>query len=74
MQEKVIGIIGNNGFLRTVRALTEGDEVFIELMEMDGEARMQVMSMSTGVVVTQADIDAAKKKMAGWKNRQAANS
>lgn len=73
MKEKVQGLIGNNGFLRTVRALTYSDEVFIELMEMDGEARMQVMSMSRGVV-TQADIDAAKKKMAGWKGRQAANS
>lgn len=73
MQEKVIGIIGNNGFLRTVHALTESDDVFIELMVMDGEARMQVMSTSRGVV-TQADVDAAKKKMAGWKGRQAANN
>lgn len=72
MQEKIQGIIGNNGFLRTVRDLTESDDVFIELMKMYGEARMQVMSHSTGKV-TQADIDAARKKMSGWKNRQAAN-
>lgn len=72
MQNKIQAIIGSNGFLRTVHALTESDEVFIELFEMDGEARMQVMSHSTGKV-TQADIDAARKKMSGWKNRQAAN-
>lgn len=73
MQDKVQKIIGNNGFLRTVRNLVESDEVFVELMEMDGEARMQVMSHSTGKV-TQADIDAARKKMANWKNRAAANN
>lgn len=73
MEEKVQELISKSGFLRTVHQLTVSNEVFIELMEMDGEARMQVMSVSRGIV-TQADIDAARKKMASWKNRQAANN